>query len=277
MSLPLAVALFQITLTSSPSGGADTLQAWPDEVIVAQEPGLEAGWSWAETMSRERRFDGFWIGWLIDGDTTGERWYYTDRRLTEDTARLSGTSMMLGGFGGSIGFSGAKPGSVTGTSDPHAIAILLRYERREGRVALARVHVGNMVFPLRFGSGPLLWLGHASDRESVGRLAALFATGSPFRTTFVSVVGMHRDAAATVPRLRDWLEHGDSASIRRQAAVWLGRLHDPATVELLERVARGEDDLGVRRAAIQALGGIRDARAIRALTGLVRDPRDGAK
>jgi len=275
MSLPLAVALIQVTFSGYAPSRPDTIQAAPDEVVTAPAPGLEAGWSWAESTSRERRLDGFWIGWLVDGDTTGESWYYTDRRLPADTGRVRGTSMMFGGFGGSIGFSGAKPGSVTGSRDPHAIAILLRYERRDGRATLVRMHIGNTVFPLRFGRGPLLWLGRATDRESVGRLATIFASDSPFRTTVVTAVGVHRDAGATAPRLRDWIEHGDSAAVRRQAAVWLGRQHDPGTVAVLERVARGDGDMGVRRAAIQALGGIRDASAVRALTGLVQDPGAG--
>ncbi|MGD8277439.1 MAG: hypothetical protein PVH00_05405, partial [Gemmatimonadota bacterium] len=103
MSLPLAVALLQITFTGSAGSRTDTIQAAPDEVIAAPAPGLEAGWSWAETTSRERRLDGFWIGWLVEGDTTGGSWYYTDRRLTEEADRMTGTSMMFGGFGGSIG------------------------------------------------------------------------------------------------------------------------------------------------------------------------------
>jgi len=138
------------------------------------------------------------------------------------------------------------------------------------------MHVGNTVFPLRFDSGPLLWLGRAADGESVDRLAALFTNDSPFRSDLVAAVGLHRDVAATTPLLRGWIERGDSANVRRQAAVWLGRRHDPGAVDLLERVARRDDDLGVRRAAIQALGGIRDASAVRALTRLVEEPGDGS-
>jgi hypothetical protein len=276
MSLAVGFALAQIVFQGGGAGlRADTIQPAPDEVVTSAAPGLRAGWAWTESVARDRRLEAWWVGWTVEGDTTGGVWYYADRRLPDGDGRGAASSqLLLTGMSGSIGFSGAKPGSLTGTRDPHALAVLLRYERQGDRTVLARVHVGNAVFPLRFGRGPLLWLGPAADAESVDRLAALFASDAPFRRDLVAAVGVHRDAGAAVPVLVRWLERGDTASVRREAAVWLGRHAQPAVIDALTKAAREDPEMNVRRSAIQALGRIRDDRAVRALTAIVEDPGD---
>jgi HEAT repeat protein len=102
---------------------------------------------------------------------------------------------------------------------------------------------------------------------------------------------------------------GDTVTIRREAAAWLGRHAHPDAVQALERAlrddssatlrsqaarslarvasadvavtalvraARTDPEQAVRRSAVQALGGVADDRAAAALAGLISDPGESA-
>jgi HEAT repeat protein len=207
-----------------------------------------------------------------------------------------------------MSFSGVKPNSVVGSRDAHEIVILLRYEPDGNRSRLTRMHVGNAALPLRFGRGALFWLGRASDPASVNRLQSLYASHVGFRRDVVTAVGIHRDAGVAVPALVVWLERGDTLTIRREAASWLGRQSHPTGVQALERAlredsssnvrsqvarslarvaspdvavsallraARTDGNQAVRRSAVQALGEVGDDRGVRALAELIEDPPAG--
>lgn len=309
MNVALGLALLQGFISFSGSAqDPDTLQAAPDAVLASPAPGLDAGWSWAESAARQGSAP-YWVGWSIEGDTTGAVWNYYDRFVPLDPERRrSGSQMRISGFYGNMSFSGAKPGSVVGSTDPHQIVILLRYEPDGGRYTLTRMHLGNAALPLRFGRGTLYWLGRASDAASVTRLQSIYAANTEFRRDFVTAVGTHRDGAAVVPVLASWLEDGDTLTIRREAASWLGRHPHPAGVQALEqalredsstsvrsaaaralarvaspdaavtallRAARNDENQSVRRSAVQALAEVPDDRGARALADLIENPPAG--
>jgi len=309
MTLALGFALLQGFITYGGSASnQDTLQAAPDAVAPSPTPGLEAGWTWAESAARGTR-QPYWIGWSIEGDTTGAVWNYYDRMVPLDAEqRRSASQMRVTGFYGNMSFSGAKPGSVVGSTDPHQIVILLRFEPDGNRTTLTRLHVGNAALPLRFGRGTLYWLGRSSDAASVSRLQALYAGNSAFRRDFVTAVGTHLDADAAVPVLVDWLEAGDTLTIRREAASWLGRHGHPTGVQALERAlredsstsvrssvaralarvaspdvavaallraARNDENQSVRRSAVQALAEVEGDRGASALAELIENPPTG--
>ncbi|MGH7502312.1 MAG: HEAT repeat domain-containing protein [Longimicrobiales bacterium] len=309
MTFALGIALLQGFTFGSSSQDRDTLQAAPDAVLASPAAGLADGWTWAEATVREGAGGPYWIGWSVGGDTTGATWNYHDRHIPLDGGLRSSTSQMhVTGFSGTMSFSGVKPNSVVGSTDAHELVILLRYEPDGTRSTLTRMHVGNAALPLRFGRGRLFWLGRVSDAASVDRLRVLSASDAVFRRDVVAAVGMHRSAEAAVPVLAAWLESGDTVTIRRAAASWLGRQADAVGAEALERAlradsspsvrsqaarslarvaspevavaaltqaARNDEDRAVRRSAVQALAEVADDRGGRALADLIDDPTAG--
>jgi len=286
----------------------------PDPVIPAPLEGrLADRAAWADRTARDRRFAAWWIGWTVTGDTTGQAWYYIDRKSPASAnATFSLGGVRITGSGG-LQFEGVSLRTLVGAASPHESAILLRYELRDGRAVLERVHAGSYAFPVHFGGGALLWLGRSPDGESVAALRAAFESSLEpvLQRDLVGAVGAHQTASAAAPVLRGWLENTSLASMtRREAADWLGHhahadavtaLRDAAqadtsvtvrtaaaralarsaspsvAVEFLSRLAREDGDSRVRREAIGALGTIRDERAFRALVAFVEEPGDSAR
>jgi HEAT repeat protein len=310
MTIALGIALLQGFISfGGNTSDQDTLQAAPDAVLTSPGAGLDAGWTWAESAARDRGRQPYWIGWSVAGDTTGAVWNYYDRFVPLDPEqRRSSSQMRVTGFYGSMSFSGAKPNAVVGSTDPHQIVILIRFEPDGSRSTLTRMHIGNAALPLRFGRGPLFWLGRATDAASVNRLRSLYAANAEFRRDFVTAVGAHQDTEAAVPALTNWLASGDTLTIRREAASWLARHPHPSGVQALERAlredsstsvrssvarslarvatpdvavaallrtARNDDNQAVRRSAVQALAEIEDDRGARALADLIENPPAG--
>jgi HEAT repeat protein len=142
----------------------------------------------------------------------------------------------------------------------------------------------------------------------VSRLQSLYAGNNAFRRDFVTAVGTHLDTDAAVPVLANWLEAGDTLTIRREAASWLGRHAHPMGVQALERAlredsstsvrssvaralarvaspdvavaallrtARNDENQSVRRSAVQALAEVEGDRGANALAALIENPPAG--
>ena len=123
--------------------------------------------------------------------------------------------------------------------------------------------------PIRFASSTLFLLLVA------GRIEAQQPTSAaPIQVDEASVGVLARFLAASDVRrfdetvLRDGLQQSD-AGVRRQAALAVGRIGDPAGVDLLI-TALADSVEGVRTAVAFSLGLLKDARAVPPLLDLVR-------
>lgn len=304
------LAVVQSFVVSSPGQAAPEAAARPDTVLVAAGGDFAARLAWAEQTARTNRYSSYWVGWAVGGDPSGARWFYVDRNRRDDQQQRGFGGWSISGSAGGLSFSGVDLPALTGSRDPHDIAVLIRFETRGGRVTPVRVHTGSYAFPLVFDGGALLWLGGATDAESVSRAREAFSAANDdnVRAGLVAAVGATRQSTIAAPVLRSWLEDAGLASpVRREAANWLGYHPDRDGAATLTRIARsdtslavrgaalrslarsapaatsvdvltgiGRDDTSprVRREAVQALGTIADERAFRALVDLVERPAD---
>jgi HEAT repeat protein len=305
----LGAALLQGIVLDAPRPDIEEGDPAPDTVFTAPAGSLQERWTWAEQTLRSH--ESFWVGWTVPGDPTGAQWHFIDRGVP---VRI-GSSVVMGNFrmSGSVGglsFHGVSLTSVVGPRDLHETAILLRYDRRDGRTVLTRIHAGSFAFPLFFDGGALAWLGGGNDAGSIGLIRAAWGSAADDRVLrdLVSATAAHRTASAAAPALREWLAnavlpsavrrtaadalgtHADdgavdalrtaarsdtSASVRSAAARALARAAEPATaVAELTRIANQDEDRSVRRNAVNAIGAIGDRVAFDALVGIIETPVD---
>ena len=221
----LALTLVQAGLVADTSAAPDLVLSSP----AGEE--LRARVAWADRTARERRLGVWWIGWVVTGDSAGNTWYYIDRKSPEvGEGNIVMGSIRITGSGGGLHFDGVPLQNLVGAHGPSESAILLRYALRDGSPVLERVHMGSFAFPVHFRGGALLWLGRASDSESVGVLGSAFpgVSDAVLQQDLVAATGAHRASASVAPVLRSWLENAQLLNTtRREAASWLG-LHPHA-------------------------------------------------
>src|SRR5437762_13603340 len=138
---------------------------------------------------------------------------------------------------------GARGGGDSAGADD--IALLFRFRESGGRPpVLRRVQPTSFLLPVDFGGAPLLWLGPADDRASLAQLQALFAAAptTDLKEDLIAGVGLHGSSDAVVSLLGRWLAGDARASVRAEAAEWLGHRPTPAAVHELARAARADPD-----------------------------------
>jgi beta-lactamase regulating signal transducer with metallopeptidase domain/HEAT repeat protein len=250
---------------------SDTINTRPAEVVRYSGSGdLESRWSWAQSQARQRGYGRYWIGYLIDGDPAGRHWIHFDRynAVTIGNTTISGTIRMDSNFG-AIRLPGVPLTSVVGNEEPSRVAIFALYDN--GR--LARIRAGSYVFPMNFAAAPVLWLGRATDSESVARIASLDSEAGDFRERedLTSMVAAHSDAAAVVPALERWaLDTSRDRRLREEAIDGLGHFSSPRVLAVLARVARSDPEERVRAEAVSALGELREPGALDTLRSFAR-------
>jgi len=277
MITPLLVA----AVLQSAAPGAfdrDSGDAGPDTVLLAPAGSLADRWAWAERSVRGH-YNEYWIGWTVPGDATGGQWYFVDRGVPVNigTSTIIGSFQISGSFGG-MSFAGVPLSGLLPARDLHETAILLRYETRNGRSTLTRVHAGSFAFPVFFDGGALAWLGGGDDAGSVPLIRGAYADAedADVQRDLVSAVAAHRDSPAASPVLRAWLaDAATPVSVRRTAANGLARHGGRDEVASLTTAMRNDTSSTVRSAAARALAHVADpATAIRELTRLAHDDPD---
>jgi HEAT repeat protein len=236
---------------------ADTTRTAPDTVLRhpdASQP-LAQRWEWARSQARQLGKRTYWIGYQIARPAWLEHSLYIDRgsEVVGENIRISGH--LFGDFQGLM-FRGVRLGPLTGTSDSDDIAMLFGFSSdRNGSVALTHVHVASIYLPMDFRGRTLLWLGRASDTQSIPLVEGLFASTpqTELREDIVSALGIHGSSDAVVPILLRWLNGREVTDVRSQAAEWLGFHPTAAAVAALSRAARTDQAPDVRREAAEAL------------------------
>lgn len=231
--------------------------ASPDTVIRHPDPAATfAGRvEWGRQQGNARRGGKYWIGYLVQGGAAGP-WVYLDRHVPITGEGLTLYGHIRIGQPHGLSFSGVELRRLIGDHAGNDVAIFLGYERNGQRDALTRIHVGSFGLPVHFGGWSLLWLGSASDAESVALVSGLYrATESvELRKDVVATVGMHETSAAAVPPLLQWLASGSPDAIRSEAAEWLAYHNDPRVLVALARAIRTDPSTSVQQEAAEALG-----------------------
>jgi len=246
---------------------ADATRTAPDTVLRYAGPArpLADRWDWASAQARRLGTRRFWVGYSVHG-----------RAVSEHPTSLDGERRVTGREDG--GFRGVRLAPLVGArEDADDIAFLFRYTTRaDGRPVPTRAHVSSLALPVEFGGGALLWLGAADDDASLHWVQALFAEAATrdLKESLIAAVGLHASTGSVVPILERWLQGEERASVRAEAAEWLGHEPDPAAVSALSRAARSDPASHVRRQAAEALGDNPSAAATDSLIALARTLHD---
>ena len=242
--------------TESPSAAADTVRTSPDTVLRHPDPmqPLAQRWEWARTQARQLGKRSYWIGYQISRPEWLEHSVYFDRGTEVTGQNFTISGRLFGDFQGLM-FRGVRLAPLTGSSDSDDIAILFGFSSdQSGKVT--HVHIASMYLPVDFRGRTLLWLGRASDAQSLPLVEGLFgSTAQPdLRQDIVAAVGIHGTSDAVVPILIRWLNSKEPTDVRSQAAEWLGFHPSAASVVALSRAARSDAARDVRREAAEGLG-----------------------
>jgi hypothetical protein len=151
------------------------------------------------------------------------------------------------------------------------VAILLRYEG-DGSKDPDKVEMSNFELNFDFQGLPLIWLGDASDDQSLTLLRGLYAgtKREETRKHVLAAVGIHNTPALVIPILESVLVSRDADELRKDAAFWIGQQDDPAALKVLRRAARTDRSCGVRKGAVFAISQVELEAAIDELIDLAR-------
>ena len=257
-----AAGVIAVTLVAAIGGGSrladrassfvapDGARTAPDTVLRHPDPArpLSERWDWARRQAQQLGGRSFWVGYSVHPPTGSARGGAADR-AGDLQAESRG-----GGEGGLRGDRLARlVGDRAGDDD---IALLFDFRESGGRPpVLRRAQPTSFLLPVDFAGAPLLWLGPADDRASLAQLQALFAAAptTDLKEDLIAGVGLHGSSDAVVPILGRWLAGDARASVRAEAAEWLGHRPTPAAVRELARAARADPDEDVREEAAEAL------------------------
>lgn len=242
------------------SVAADTARTAPDTVLRAPDPAqpLSQRWDWARAQARQLGKRAYWIGYTIARPEWLDHSVYVDRGAEVKGDNITISGRMHGNFQGLM-FRGVRLGPLTGTQDADDIVLLFAFTATpSGAPTLAHVHVASAYLPVDFRGRSLLWLGSATDAQSLPLVeSVLSATTNPeLREDVVSAIGVHGSSSAVIPILVRLLAPAsrEPDAVRSQAAEWLGFHPYPAAVVALSAAARNDASGDVRRESAEALG-----------------------
>ena len=249
--------------------------AAPDTVIRHADPAapFASRVDWGRQQGSGRRSGKYWIGYLVSGGISTTPWVYLDRHVPITGEGLTLYGHIRIGQPHGLSFSGVDLRRLIGDHAGNDIAIFLGYERNGSRATLTRIHVGSFGLPVHFGGWSLVWLGSASDTESVTLVSGLYreTESLQLRKDLVATVGMHATAAAAVPPLLQWLASGTPDDIRSEAAEWLAYHDDARVLPALARAIRTDPSTQVQQEAAEALGSVSLPGAIDTLIQVARN------
>jgi HEAT repeat protein len=118
------------------------------------------------------------------------------------------------------------------------IAMLFGY--RNNRMDQVEVSMIDLQFDFRHRD--LIWLGNASQEESINFLKAIYKkeSNSKIAEDLLDAIGIHRTPAVVVPLLQEILNSQSNDDLRAKAAFWLGSQNDPAALKVLTAALKSE-------------------------------------
>ncbi len=278
------------TATKGPAPFASAVQASPQvpsEVVPYAGPpaGLSAKLEWALQEAAKRRFgSGFWVG------TSVKRLMGKNSHIgTVDTARRGLEPTIAEVLSGKKAPEKVETdGEIVRRTARRILAELEGSEEAEEKVwkdlglfyrfgegaspALERARMSNLDLAFDFKGLPLLWLGEASDEESLGLVSEFYAAARTdnIKESLVAAAGVHGTPALAVPFLEKVLNGRDSDEVRKNAAFWIGQQHDRKALGILVRAAQSDRSTAVRKNAVFAISQTGLPEAVDELIALAR-------
>jgi len=254
----------------------------PEGAGTAIRPRLE----WALREAKAKRYgSGFWVGYGIRklmgersyiGSWNDDRWrsmeptieeVLTGKRRVEPLVpraeRLSRTAREI--------LDDLETDRTAEKKVWKEVAILSVYEG-DGSTGPEKVEMSNFELNFNFQGLPLLWLGDASDDQSLALLRGFYsgAKREEIKKHVLAAVGIHNTPALVIPILESVLLSRDADELRKDAAFWIGQQDDAAGLKVLRRTARTDRSCGVRKGAVFAISQVEIETAVDELIDLAR-------
>lgn len=104
------------------------------------------------------------------------------------------------------------------------------------------VEVSMIDLQFDFRHRDLIWLGNASQEESINFLDAIYKkeTNTELAEDLLDAIGIHRTPDLVVPILQQILNSSSNNDLRAKAAFWLGAQNDPASLKVLVAALKSE-------------------------------------
>ncbi len=231
--------------------------------------------AWARGEAKANRWEkGFWLGFGVRrlmGEHSSMGWHPwgdagthitlddmingrktpLERKVANDQA-ARGTAASMPGLVRS--FEAARRGDEPERPAMREIGILLRLTSRPESFP-ADIRVSNLDLPFDLEELPLVWVGMATDPESLAFLIPLYARASAEedKRSILWAIGLHRHPALVVPFVERILAGKETDEIRAEAAACLGEQNDPKALDLLLKTIKADPSHEVRERAVEGL------------------------
>ncbi len=150
------------------------------------------------------------------------------------------------------------------------VALLFGFE--PGAAQPSKICVSDLSGQVDLEGRPLLWLGGASDAESLALVQQHYArAGSVDRKeNLLMAAAVHEATAPVVSFLAGILKGREDDDIREKAAFWLGQQDDATALGVLKGVAQGDRSMEVREQAVFGISQVALPAATEVLIDLAR-------
>lgn len=252
----------------------------------APDPGkpLTERWKWALGKSIVK---GYWIGYSFERQM-GERSFIGSFYSDERKNRPSLLEMLTGRKPDErlLSWHAGRSGDIQGMFDNDddrapvkevmkEVGILFHIQPGTGQQC-DDLKVSNLSLRVDLEGDPLLWIGSASQTESLDFLEARFkdAPLARVRKGIIMAIGLHESEKSSIQFLKNILLGEDESDLRKEAAFWLSQTHAPEAREILMRAAREDRSEEVREESIFGLSQLPGEGGLDALITLAKDLRD---
>ena len=277
-----ALALLFVSLAAAGLSGRDRL---PREVVKCPRPedalASRKDWALAEA-ARAGYQDGFWVGWSVRRlmDENSHIGSFSTGRPPDVTLEelLTGKKNIAAPVDREIIRRTARE-ILDGLEKPAKedrkvwkdIALLSRYGAGP-RPALENIRMSDVRLEVNLDDRPLLWLGGASDGESIGNLKKTFdgAPAGKVKEHLVAAIGIHGSPDLVLPFLEAVLKGGEADAVRKDAAFWVSQQDAPSALAILLRAAKTDRSLEVRKSAVFGISQVERAESVDELIALAK-------
>jgi hypothetical protein len=257
----------------------------PREVVKCPRPEdtLASRKDWAQAEAARAGYkDGFWVGWSVRRlmDENSHIGSFSTGRSPEVTLEelLTGKKFVAAPVDREIIRRTARE-ILDGLEKPAKeerkvwkdIALLSRYGAGP-RPALENVRMSEVRLEVDLDDRPLLWLGGASDGESIETLKKAFggAPAGKVKEHLVAAVGILGSPGLVLPFLEEVLKSGEADGVRKDAAFWISQQDAPSVLPILSRTARTDRSPEVRESAVFGVSQVESPESVDELIALAR-------
>jgi hypothetical protein len=226
----------------------------PAAPAAQAQDGLGERWRAGRAAAAQRGWGSYWIG------------YSVRPRPGTRVVETNSPNPRAGGAGGA-NVEPVRLGAAPAASDA---VFLFRLEGGSETPVEMKIRAG--MAPSEIAGAPVVWLGPASDAESLALLERVRpAAPEPVRREIGPAASLHADAGQVVPFVRAVLASEPSPKVRAEAAYWLQHQPTAESLALLEEVVRRDASPKVREEAVTGIAQMNTDAALQLLQRLADD------